>query len=735
MTLTIDPVNDTPIASDTTVPVIEDSFVDINLASLVTDAEGDNLIFTVMSGPVTGTGTVVDQGNGVFRYTHNGDEVFSDSFTYEVTDGVGNPMDTGVVTLMITPTNDAPVASDTAATVTEGGFIDIDLTALVSDVDSPALAYSLVSVQGTGSVTDLGGGMFRYTHNGDETPSDSFMYQVSDGPLTDTGNVDLTITPINDAPVINQALSNFTLDEGTTETYDVPAGVIVDPEGDTLVYSLTTGDGSPLPSWLTIDASSGQLSADPAFTDAGIYPFELIATDPSGGAVSTMVSVIVEDVNQPPTGLQISNVSVDEGVSGLAIAQLIVSDLDANDSHVIAVDDPRFEVLNGELWLIAGNELDFEMESQINLTLEITDSEGNSTPVPFVVNVNNVNEAPVSLEPQLSETGGTPFTIELPDNFFTDEDGDALTLTATQSDGSALPEWIVFDAELMQITVTEDAPSDAIGDVIITADDGNGGITSVPLEINVEPPLAAALPIPENTFTPIEVEVFEPVVEQISTVVEEEPEEVESGTIQTIVSNTNEDREDLEKIESMGAQDVLNVFDELLVEDIEVDFETVSSDQLMTDVFDREDTDAGNFVLNRVALDIDNAPLESLFSTRTFATDIGLRNSMRDLDLQREVLNEDLVSIERITQTTVTVSTGVSIGYIVWLIRSGAIIGSVLSALPAWRAIDPLPVLGTFEGGDDDNSESLQSMVDKESNKEIEVKRSLPGKVASMFGK
>ena len=113
VTLMVTPTNDTPIASDTTVPVIEDSFVDINLASLVTDAEGDNLIFTVMSGPVTGTGTVVDQGNGVFRYTHNGDEVFSDSFTYEVTDGVGNPMDTGVVTLMVTPVNDTPIASDT----------------------------------------------------------------------------------------------------------------------------------------------------------------------------------------------------------------------------------------------------------------------------------------------------------------------------------------------------------------------------------------------------------------------------------------------------------------------------------------------------------------------------------------------------------------------------------------------------------------------------------------------
>ena len=247
--------------------------------------------------------------------------------------------------------------------------------------------------------------------------------------------------------------------------------------------------------------------------------------------------------------------------------------------------------------------------------------------------------------------------------------------------------------------------------------------------------MAAAFVTPEDIFTPIEVEVFEPVVEQISTVTEEEPEETESGTITTIASATSEDREALETTTSMDSQDVLNVFDELLDENFEESFDVVTSEQFIQDVFERDDTDAATFVFRGAALNFDNTPLESLFSSNSFETDLGLRNSMRNLDLQRETLREDLISIERVTQTTVTVSTGVSIGYIVWLIRSGAIIGSVLSALPAWRAIDPLPVLGTFEGGDDDNSESLQQMVDKENDNQPEVKQTLSGKVASMFGK
>ena len=676
-----------------------------------------------------------DEGGGTFRYTHSGDETETDRITYAVTDGIETV--TAVVDVTVDPVNDVPVAMNGTATVEEGDFVDIDLMALVSDDDLDAsLEITVVSVEGTGSVSDEGNGTFRYTHSGDETPSDRIIYEVTDGTATVTAAIDVTVDPVNDAPLVNQTLADFTVDEGTTAIYDIAAGAINDPEGETLVYSLNTADGSPLPPWLTIDASTGQLSADPAFTDAGIYPVILTATDPLGLSVPTMISVIVEDVNQPPDGLQISNVSVDEGVSDLAIAQLLVSDIGANDSHVIAVDDPRFEVLNGELWLTAGNELDFETENQVSLILEITDSAGNSTPVPFVVNVNNVNEAPVSLESQLTESEDAPFTIELPNALFTDEDGDELTITVTQADGSALPEWLVFDPDTLLITVTEDAPTDEIGELIITADDGNGGMTSVPLEISIEPPVAAALPITDNIFTPsIETEIFEPAFEPINTVTEEEQEEAETGTIQTIASNTNEDRESLENTDSTASQDVLNVFDELLAENFEENFEVVTSEQFIQDVFERENTEAGVFVFKGTSLNFENTPLESLFSSNSFDTDVGLRSSIRNLDLQRETLREELISIERVTQTTVTVSTGVSIGYIVWLIRSGAIIGSVLSALPAWRAIDPLPVLGTFEGGDDDNSESLQQMVDKENDNQPEVKQTLSGKVASMFGK
>lgn len=43
--------------------------------------------------------------------------------------------------------------------------------------------------------------------------------------------------------------------------------------------------------------------------------------------------------------------------------------------------------------------------------------------------------------------------------------------------------------------------------------------------------------------------------------------------------------------------------------------------------------------------------------------------------------------------TGVGVTGGLSIGYVVWLIRGGVLVSSMLSALPAWQMVDPLPIL------------------------------------------
>lgn len=63
------------------------------------------------------------------------------------------------------------------------------------------------------------------------------------------------------------------------------------------------------------------------------------------------------------------------------------------------------------------------------------------------------------------------------------------------------------------------------------------------------------------------------------------------------------------------------------------------------------------------------------------------------------------------------VSVGVSVIYFLWAVRAGSILSSLISSMPAWRLVDPLPILDQMgeaddpESEDDERDETLQSMV------------------------
>ena len=66
--------------------------------------------------------------------------------------------------------------------------------------------------------------------------------------------------------------------------------------------------------------------------------------------------------------------------------------------------------------------------------------------------------------------------------------------------------------------------------------------------------------------------------------------------------------------------------------------------------------------------------------------------------------------------STIAVSSGLSVGYVLWLTRGGLLIASLVSSLPAWRLIDPIPVLASLrfdEEFDEEEDESLDSLVNR----------------------
>ena len=82
---------------------------------------------------------------------------------------------------------------------------------------------------------------------------------------------------------------------------------------------------------------------------------------------------------------------------------------------------------------------------------------------------------------------------------------------------------------------------------------------------------------------------------------------------------------------------------------------------------------------------------------------------IEQLDSAREKVREELDVERSVTISVAGVSLGVSVAYILWLIRGGVLMGSYLSALPAWRLLDPLPVLSRVEDEADEEDEVLDA--------------------------
>ena len=64
------------------------------------------------------------------------------------------------------------------------------------------------------------------------------------------------------------------------------------------------------------------------------------------------------------------------------------------------------------------------------------------------------------------------------------------------------------------------------------------------------------------------------------------------------------------------------------------------------------------------------------------------------------------------------VTTTLTAGYVLWTIRIGWLVTSLLAQMPAWRMVDPLVVLDYLDGEEsnkkeDDEDDSLESLVER----------------------
>jgi large repetitive protein len=234
------PVNDPPEAIDDRKPTGEDEIVTLNVLANDNDPEGelDSSSLRVVTHPQHGQTTV--NADGSITYNPNANFNGTDTFTYEVCDAQGE-CDTATVEIPVAAANDAPIASDDLVTTDGGSPIRIDVLANDEDpeggegLDPSSVEVTKNPARGTTAVSP--DGSITYGPEANFDGGDAFTYRVCDTGtprLCDTARVEVTVSPVNDAPEVRDdrgstgeaaAMRNAYISQYASPTASTPTGL------------------------------------------------------------------------------------------------------------------------------------------------------------------------------------------------------------------------------------------------------------------------------------------------------------------------------------------------------------------------------------------------------------------------------------------------------------------------------------------------------------------------------
>jgi VCBS repeat-containing protein len=378
-------VNDAPVAADDVLATVAEGSGSRTIAfAALTDNDSDGdpevvqtLTITSVSNAVGGTVAIV---GGQVEFTPFANFNGTASFDYTVQDdgtsnGVSDPKaDIGSVTFTVTSVNDAPIALDDTSTSagatsatksdgTSGSGNDGSGNVLTNDSDdSGSLTVTAIRTGGTegagtvgtigsalvgahGTLTLNSNGNYTYVINGADTQvqalghgdsiTDTFNYTISDGSLTDTALLTVTIDGANSAPTLTDEVA--ILAAGSEDSaYIISVGDLVqgyaDTEGDALsVSGLTANHG------VVSDNGDGTFTITPTANYSGPVVLTYDVVDGHGGAVAANQSFDLAPVADAPT---LTVTPIAEGDPNGAIPLTIdaaLTDVDGSETLTVSI--------------------------------------------------------------------------------------------------------------------------------------------------------------------------------------------------------------------------------------------------------------------------------------------------------------------------------------------------------------------------------------------------------------
>ena len=445
-----------------------------------TDVDGDTLTYTAAS---PSNGSVQVNGSTVIytpKLNYNG----TDSFVVTASDGKGGTT-TQTINVAIAPVNDLPVIAADATrsiVVAEDGSQEFLIRAV--DVDSSPLATEISKNPTNGKISVVNGKNV-YTPNPDFNGSDSFEIAVSDGVPGAAAvkyTVDVSVTPVNDAPVITSAATGAVAENAAASTVVYTAAASDVDANDERTYALTGTDAA----LFEVNATTGAvtLKASANFEAKSSYNVSVVATDKGGLTATQAVVIGVTDVNEAPVITSAATGAVAENAAASTVVYTAAaSDVDAGAKltySLTGADAALFNIDDATGAVRLNESANFEAKSSYNVSVVATDNGGLTATQAVVIGVTDVNEKPTIAAASQSvstneDTATAAITLAATDV----DQGDILTYrAATPSNGTVQ----VNGSTVVYTPKTDFRGSDSF---VVTATDRNGLTATQTINVSV----------------------------------------------------------------------------------------------------------------------------------------------------------------------------------------------------------------------------------------------------------
>ena len=748
-TISLTNVNEAPTMQTGAFSIAENAAIGTVVGSVSgTDPDAsDSLSYSIVGGNSNGA-FAINAATGKLTVANSAALDFESSPTFSLmiraTDAGGLTND-ATTTIVLSNVNEAPTMQTAAFSIAENAA-NGTVIGSVSGTDpdaSDSLSYSIIgntngafainSTTGTLSVANTA------ALNFEATPSFSLVIRVTDASgLTSDATTAISVSNVNEAPTMTSG--SFSITENATNGTLVGTVTGTDPDpSTTLSYSIIGGNPSGA---FGINAATGAItvsnSAALDFETTPLFNLVIRATDAGGLFDDTTTTIAVSTVNEAPTIIGNSFTIAENAMANTVVGTVISSDPDANDAPRYAIVSGNLNgafaihATTGQLSVANAAAIDFETTPSFALVIRVTDQGLLSSDAVVNVTVTDIAEPPVAVADNYVVTGSRFFVSAQQGLLANDHDPDAGAMTVTlitapttgtvtlHADGSfefdggtnffgstSFTYEVTDGVSSAQATVTlhgliappppPSASANSEASSPTNSDSTSSDSMSSPSSdstANTSSATDGGSPAPTSPFggaptgnnSDIDGDDAKPGPSAFAP-----PSSSDSAS-------TSDDKKNGEEVLGIGATLLRKVDD------------SINSSDRTTSLGDlNRDGRAGQFLDDALSTSL-VADLRYGGEDLSYLADASFLKALDNVEQSSSDDGHETVITEWATGGAIVTSTGLSVGYIIWLIRGGYVLASVVSTMPVWQNVDPLPVLDALDHEDEDE-ESLESMI------------------------